>query len=185
MDKKLLILSGSPKKDGVTAQAVSQMINQIPRDILIKEYNAFRLCAKPCIDCGYCKTKQGCSFHDLDAFFADFEEADYVVFASPVYNQSFPSPMKAILERTQRYYNMHFVQGVKPTIAKHRKCGLIAVSGNDEEKAYAHMAYMLEQALTVLNGAFTTSMVIRNTDTNPEPVESSAVKSFAIKLLLG
>lgn len=184
MNKKMLILSGSPKKNGATAQVLRQLVTEIPRDILIKEYNAYQLKAMPCVDCGYCKTHKGCAFHDLDAFFEDFEDADYVIFASPVYNQSFPSMLKAIIERTQRYYNLRFSQGVSPTIEKHRKCGLIAVSGNDEKAAYEHMAYMLEQALTVLNGELSASLIVRNTDQKEDVVELPAVKSFAIKLLL-
>lgn len=184
MNKKMLILFGSPKRDGNTARVVRQLVTAIPKDISIKEYHAFQLKALPCIDCGYCKKHNGCTFHDLDDFFTDFEDADYVIFASPVYNQSFPSPFKAVLERTQRYYNLRFTQGVKPAIAKPRKCGLIAVSGNDEKRAYEHMAYMVEQALTVLNGVLSATLVVKETDQNPVAEDIPAVKGFAIKLLL-
>ncbi len=184
MCKKMLIVSASPRKNGYTAAVLRQLVTEIPTNILIKEYSAYQMKASPCMDCGYCKREKGCAIHDLDDFFADFEDADYVIFASPVYNQSFPSPMKAILERTQRYFNLRFVHGVQPTIEKHRKCGLIAVSGNDEEPAYEHMAYMLEQALTVLNGELSATLIVRDTDKIPLTSDFSSVKSFAIKLLL-
>lgn len=184
MNKKLLILFGSPKREGNTARVVRQLVTEIPRNILIEEYSAYDLKAKPCVDCGYCKTNRGCAFHDLDSFFEAFEEADYVVFATPVYNQSFPSPLKAVLERTQRYYNLRFAQNVKPPIEKRRKCGLIAVSGTDEEKAYEHMASVLEQALSVLNGELSATLAVRDTDQQPLGSDLPSVKSFVIKLLL-
>lgn len=184
MEKRLLILFGSPKTNGATANAVRDFVAQIPKGVSIKEYRAFDMRPMPCIDCGYCKTKNGCTFHDLDSFFLDFEQADYVVVASPVYNQSFPSPLKAVLERTQRYYNLRFTQGVRGAIKKPRKCALIAVSGNEEEQAYNHMASMLEQALTVLNGELVSTLIVRNTDRDTGPLDPLAVKSFAIKLLL-
>lgn len=39
---------------------------------------------------------------------AKLEDADAVIVATPVYNLSFPAPMKALFDRFQRYYEAHF-----------------------------------------------------------------------------
>lgn len=61
-----------------------------------------------------CEYHDGCSNKDLDIFFEDFEDADYIAFFTPVYNNFFPAPIKAILDRFQRYYNARYKRGSNP-----------------------------------------------------------------------
>ena len=52
--------------------------------------------------CGWCDENVGCVFDDMDEFFADFEQADYIVITTPVYNGGVPAPLKAVVDRFQR-----------------------------------------------------------------------------------
>ena len=70
---------------------------------------------------------------DMDEFFRDFENADGIVIATPIYNLSFPAPLKAIFDRTQRYYNARFSLGKRPPIAKHRPAALLMAAGDPHE----------------------------------------------------
>ena len=61
-------------------------------------YDAYKERPGPCVDCGYCSKKQGCSKRDLDGFMEAFERSDYFVVAAPVYYNALPAPGKAVLD---------------------------------------------------------------------------------------
>lgn len=183
-NKKLLILNASPCAKSNSKSIVNEIINEIPRDVMITEFNAYSIMAKPCFDCGYCKKNKGCVFTDLDDFFKAFEEADCVIFASPVYNNSFPAPLKAIFDRTQVYYNRHFFHKIKPTIEKPKSCGIVLTSGTVSEDAYSHMVNTVSQMLTVMNGKLNARIISKGTDDGFKMPEVAMIKNFVIKLIV-
>ncbi|MCC8073006.1 MAG: flavodoxin family protein [Clostridiales bacterium] len=161
--KKLLIINGSPRENGVCAE----MINQVRTYFLDCEtrcYDTFKLSPAPCTDCKYCEYHDGCSNRDLDIFFEDFEEADYIVFFTPVYNNFFPAPLKAIIDRFQRYYSARFKRGAKPPIAKPKRVGVVIASGSNARQSADYMTATLRQSFTVLNGEVCARYYIPNTD---------------------
>ena len=147
--KKVLVINSSPRKDSVSTMLCDSLI-KAAGDAEIKIYNAYKLNAKPCIGCGMCGKRIGCCFNDLDEFMADFEQADYFVISTPVYNSGVPSPLKAVVDRFQRYYALRFEHGIKPPVSKPKKAALVITAGSkgegkDEIKA------MFERQFTVLN----------------------------------
>jgi multimeric flavodoxin WrbA len=94
--KKLLIIMGSPRQDGICQELINQ-VRKYFLDCEIKLYDSYKLAPSPCTDCKWCEYHDGCSNKDLDIFFEDFEDADYIAFFTPVYNNFFPAPIKAIL----------------------------------------------------------------------------------------
>lgn len=161
--KKILVLNGSPRKDSVSTALCDSFVSAAGETEL-KKYNAYKLAAKPCMGCGYCDKNVGCCFDDLDEFMSDFEQADYFVISTPVYNSGVPAPLKAVVDRFQRYYALRFAHGVKPPIAKHKKAALVIVAGSkgegkDEIKA------MFERQFTVLNTELVTTVFFDGTDT--------------------
>ena len=94
---------------------------------------------------------------------SDFEQADYFVISTPVYNSGVPAPLKAIVDRFQRYYALRFSHGVKPPVAKPKKAALIITAGSkgegkDEIKA------MFERQFTVLNTQLVSTVFFDGTD---------------------
>lgn len=179
--ENLLIINGSPREKGVSAE----LINQIKKyfiDCQIKEYDTYKMSPAPCTDCRYCEYHDGCSNKDLDLFFEDFENADYIVFASPVYNNFFPAPLKAIIDRFQRYYSARFKRGANPPIEKHKKVGIIIVSGSNSRKCADYMTSMLKQAFTVLNGEIAARYYIPNTDSGSYTYNLVELEKFIHRL---
>jgi len=151
--EKLIIINGSPRKDGVCAEVAKQVKTYFD-DCEITEYSAYELSAAPCIACGYCEKNEGCSNNDLDGFFEDFEDADYVAVFSPVYNNFFPAPLKAITDRFQHYYSARFERGINPPIAKPKKAGLVITSGSTVKQTRINFDFMyntLKQIFAVSN----------------------------------
>ena len=126
--KQVLILFGSPHKEGATARLLEAALAGMP-GAQIARFDAFSLAPAPCDDCGYCHRADTCRHRDLDGFYEALEAADVLIFATPVYNRSFPAPMKAVLDRLQRYWAARFVRGVRPPIEKAKQTLLLTAGG--------------------------------------------------------
>lgn len=148
---------GSPHKNGTTAVMVDSLRTACPSDWIWQEWRAFDHTVIPCDDCRYCYHKKGCSKPDLQEFYSLLENADILVFASPVYNLSFTTPLKALLDRTQRYWSARFVQGKKPPITRPKKAVLLTSAEQDND-AGEMLERQLKPTLTILNATYVGGM---------------------------
>ena len=144
----ILTVSGGPRGDGCSAELLRRFTEKL--HAVFTHYDAYRERFAPCTDCRFCRRHEGCAMHDMDGFYADFEAADGIVIASPVYNMSFPAPMKAILDRMQRYYSARFFLGKRPPIAKRRPVALLLSAGSPDEDG-AMIEKQLGKIFTVTN----------------------------------
>lgn len=100
---KVLMLNGSPKKNGNTARALKEIGMQLEKEGL--EYEIFNLGGAPirdCIGCGQCSEK-GCVFDDdsVNEFIKKAKEADGFIFGTPVY---YAHPSGRILDFLDRVF---------------------------------------------------------------------------------
>lgn len=161
--KKIVLLNSSPHKNSVSATICDAFLSAA-HDMEIKAYNAYDLAAKPCYACGFCKHNKGCcAFDDLAEFHRDFEQADYFIISTPIFNTSVPSPLKAIIDRFQPYFELRFTHGIKPPIEKAKKAALIMSAGNAEETCEA-IEKMLRRQFTVLNTQLKETVLFSGTD---------------------
>lgn len=161
--KNILVINGSARKDSVSTALCAAFIEGHESDINIKTYNAYKMNAKPCYGCGYCDKNKACVNKDLDEFMADFEAADYFIVSTPVFNGSVPSPLKAVVDRFQRYYALRFAHGVKPPIVKPKKAALIIAAGSKGDGKEA-IENMFKQQFTVLNTTLESVIFVDSTD---------------------
>lgn len=171
MKKIIMTIGGSPRKDGYSARMLkcfTESFHELSVEHLIeiRHYNAFDCAFAPCNDCRACCKSEGCINHDMDDFFHDFETADAIVIATPIYNMSFPAPLKAIIDRMQRYYNARFSLGKRPPIEKHRPVALLASAGAPDENGEM-MIKQLKQVFTVINCELISSDICNGTDKSP------------------
>lgn len=103
MSKKVLILSGSPRKGGNSDLLCDEFMkgareagNQVEKIFLRSKKIA------PCNACYFCKQSGGrCAIRDDMADILDkMQDADVIVMASPVYFYSIDAQMKAVIDRT-------------------------------------------------------------------------------------
>lgn len=167
MKNKALIWFGSPHKVGYTAQMVNELANALSDDTEIFIYNCYEENPRPCIDCGFCKQQEGCSSSDLDGLYAALEESNILIIASPVYNMGFPSPLKAVIDRMQRYYNARFSLGKKPPIPAAKRAYLLLTAGSGEGVSFCIIHQQLEQMFTILNAKLKKTVLLSSTDENP------------------
>ena len=171
----VLILDGSPHKNG----RVGQLIEALP----FTEADRVRLYdtpVAPCVDCRACRITGRCAFRDMDALYRQIEEADVLIFATPVYNDSFPAPLKAAIDRCQVYWSRRFHLQLQPPIRRHKRVYLLSAAGADDAQATALIA-QLKPLLTVLNGELCGTVHVGNTDRDPDMAAAAKAVSTLLE----
>jgi len=99
----LLSIFGSPRKNGYSSRIHEEMI--IPfkkRGFFIERVYAYDAAVGPCTGCGWCRDHRECVIDDgMTEIYSRFRRADIISISSPLYFSSFPSPLKAIMDRCQ------------------------------------------------------------------------------------
>ncbi len=110
---KVLILNGSPRKDGNTSVAVAELEKTFAAEGVETEVVQIgNQDIRGCIACGACHTKGKCVFDDaVNTLAPKFEEADGLVVASPVYYASANATLIACLDRL--FYSTGFDKTMK------------------------------------------------------------------------
>lgn len=182
--KKALVLFASPKGHGHTRMLLESFLEGFKEEKgwEIEEMDLYSMEPKPCVACGACAQKEACQFDDLDKFDKALRKSDLLVVASPVYNASFPAPMKALLDRTQRYFEARFSLGKRPPVKKHREAALLLSMGREEDFPVEVCAYQLERAFSVMNTTLRGCAVWAGTDRGRENLGTAQQKARALAL---
>lgn len=118
---KVILLNGSPHKNGCTATALEEMIRVFEEEHVETELiQVGSQAVRGCISCGFCAKNGKCVFQDdpVNETAKKFEAADGLVVGSPVY---YGSPNGTILSFLDRlFYSTSF--------SKHMKVGAAVVS---------------------------------------------------------
>lgn len=178
-DPNVLVIFGSPHKNGPTARLLDAFLGALPQNSQIDRFDCFASSPLPCNDCRFCYKADGCALSDLDDFYGRLELADIVVFAAPVYNLSFPAPMKALIDRMQRYWAARFIRDIRPPIKLEKRAVLITSGGTDHTDGGALMERQLKPVLTVIHARLIKAVHYTGADQNRplDPFIAEAVKA--------
>ena len=125
---KVLMINGSPRKNGNIAVAFSEMEKVFEENGV--EYENILLGTSPirgCIACESCRKTGKCVIDDkVNELSAKFEEADGLVIGSPVYYGSANGTLLAALQRM--FYSSHFDKSLKvgASVVSARRSGCTA-----------------------------------------------------------
>ncbi|MCD8103845.1 MAG: flavodoxin family protein [Lachnospiraceae bacterium] len=110
---KVLMLNGSPRKNGNTAIALQEMEKVFQEEGVEAEViQAGNQAIRGCIACGVCREKGKCVFDDLvNEVAPKFEACDGLVVASPVYFASANGTLVSLLDRL--FYSTRFDKRMK------------------------------------------------------------------------
>ena len=110
---KVLILNGSPRRNGNTSIAIREMEHVFAQSgVEAETVQIGQLNIRGCIACGCCCGKGKCVFEDIvNEIAPKFEAADGLVVASPVYYASANATLIACLDRL--FYSTHFDKTMK------------------------------------------------------------------------
>ena len=158
------IIYGSPNKNSFTMELLRQSERQSLENACF--FNCFEARPTPCDGCGFCKASDGCKFDDLNDFFKDFERAENVILAFPVYNGSFPAPLKSLIDRFQWLYNARFFKNKRPPIGGKRDVTLVITAGS-KKNPLPLITSQLKPLFTISGCKLKKAVMLLNTDNNP------------------
>ena len=100
---KTLVFFGSARKKGNTKDLLNIFLEHLKGEVEV--IDAYRTEVGGCIDCRYCWENRGCSVQDdMQSIYDKIDNADNIVFASPLYFNNVPGPLKNIIDRCQVYW---------------------------------------------------------------------------------
>ncbi|MDE5565633.1 MAG: flavodoxin family protein [Anaeroplasmataceae bacterium] len=110
---KVLLLNGSPHKNGSTKRALSEVVSILEQEGIDTEIIEIgSLPIRGCIACNQCKKLKHCVFNDLvNEVAIKFENAEGLVIASPVYYASANGTLVSFLDRL--FYSSDFDKTMK------------------------------------------------------------------------
>ena len=142
MNMKVLMINGSPRKDGNTSVALKELEKTfLEEGVEVETVQIGMQNVRGCIACGTCMEQGKCVFDDVvNELAPKFEAADGLIVASPVYYASANATLIACLDRL--FYSTHFDKTMKvgASVAVARRGGCSATY--DELNKYFTIAGM-------------------------------------------
>ncbi|MBE7074798.1 MAG: flavodoxin family protein [Clostridiales bacterium] len=192
MNKKCLIINGSPKLNGNTYFLINEFKKHYAHSVEI--VNVFPIAndkgISSCIDCGGCSINQYCCLNDgFKKIIAD--DYEQIIIASPIYQSNLPGPMFNLINR----FNFTYNNKVKLNIInnfKNKQSGLILVGGggackvlqgeNNQDLPIKQAQYIFKK----LNATLNSSDIILCLNTDEIMVQTNlpvleAIKNLALR----
>lgn len=146
MSKKIVVITGSPRKDGNSFAMTDAFIKAAEaRGHKVIRFDAAMKKVGGCHACETCfKTGKACSFDDdFNIIAPDILDADAVVFTMPVYWYSIPAQIKGVIDRL-----FSFVVGGKDIAGK--ECALINCCEEDDMSVMDGVRIPIERSAALM-----------------------------------
>lgn len=128
MSKKIVVITGSPRKNGNSAAMTEAFIRAAQaRGSEVTRFDAAFMNLGGCHACETCfRTGKACSFDDdFNAMAPYIEAADGIVFSTPVYWYSYPAQIKCVIDKLYSFC-------VAGREVSGKKCALIVCCEEDD-----------------------------------------------------
>ena len=147
MAKNILVLTGSPRKGGNTDKLADAFIAGARQaGHAVTKFTTADKNIQGCIDCQQCFRKgSACSIPDDFSQLAPLmEQADMVVFATPLYWFTFPMQLKAAIDKCYSFF-----VGKRPL--KVKECALLVCGGGTDLQTYEGIVKSYQLIVKFLN----------------------------------
>ena len=116
--KKVLILNGSPRKNGNTAVLSEYLKNQLVESYQVEHLFLYDYIINPCTDCRACKHDDyTCVIDDgMQDLYRKLDEAEILVFGTPIYWYTPSGVTKMMIDRFRPYFANERLKGKKAII---------------------------------------------------------------------
>lgn len=172
MNKKVLILAGSPRIGGNS----DLLCDEFERGALssnnqVEKINVATKNIRPCSACYFCANNNGKCLHDDDMkeILDNIIEADVLVLASPVYFYSISAQLKAVIDRTVARW----------TEIKNKEVYYIVTMADDDLTSANTTIACLKGFTDCIEGAIEKGTIIGGGAYNPRDVLNTDVMSKA------
>ena len=171
MQNKACIIYGSPHIKGSTFKLLNNFIKFLP-SFSLSWVNAYEEMVRPCIDCGFCKSHlKQCAFKDMNKIYNLLDESRLYIIASPIYNASFPAPLKSILDRLQPYYFL------RQSTVQNKKAIVLLTQGSSTLDYSSEIFCQLKPILKTLGAKILGDITLKGTDDKNLDIDKFYIKS--------
>ncbi|MGP1570025.1 MAG: flavodoxin family protein [Eubacteriales bacterium] len=156
MKKKILVITGSPRKNGNTFRLADAFINTVTakgHDVV--RFDASFMNVGICHACETCfSTGKACTYNDdFNSLAPHIEGADAVVFITPLYWFAMPSALKAVIDK---FFSFYLAQ--KDLSGK--ECALISCCEEPDASIYAGLLTSFKLMFELLNWQYKGSVLV-------------------------
>ncbi|MBQ3513988.1 MAG: flavodoxin family protein [Lachnospiraceae bacterium] len=163
---KIVIVNGSYRKHGATAQILNEMYGQLKKydNVDVEMIHVADLELKYCVGCGNCYKTGECIFKDdIEELSMKIGEADGIILGSPTYASNVSGQMKVIIDRG------HFVM-------EQLLYGKYAIGVTTYENYGGRDSAKVLKRLLSYSGAKISSMIVTKSKFNSNPLEDIRLK---------
>ena len=139
MGKKIIVLNGSPRKNGNTSCLIDAFTSGAQEaGHTVKRFDLQWMNISPCLGClkgGSGKDGPCVQIDGMNEIYPAYIEADVFVFASPLYSWSFSAQFKMAWDR------LFAIVEAKSMKTRYKECVMLIAAEEDSERNFAPMVY--------------------------------------------
>ncbi|MBU5483361.1 flavodoxin family protein [Clostridium sp. MSJ-11] len=170
MGKKILVITGSPRKKGNSFAMTDAFVNAAEaKGHTVTRFDAAFMNVGGCRACDTCfQTGRACSFDDdFNTIAPEIEAADAIVFTSPVYWYTFSAQIKAVMDKLYAFMTVEKdIANKKHGFARKgiggKKYGLISCYEENDMSVMDGVRFSYERTVTMLKGTSVGEVLIPN-----------------------
>jgi len=159
MNKKIVVLTGSPRKDGNSFAMTDAFVQAaIAKGHSVTRFDTAFMQVGGCRACGKCFTTEGaCAYpDDFNDIAPAILEADVVVLTTPVYWYTVSAQLKAVMDK---FYSL-----LKGADVFGKQCMLIACAQEDDEQVFDGTVFAVERSAEHLAWEMTGTLLVGGVD---------------------
>ena len=138
---------------------------------------------RPCTACGICRDKFLCPIDDdMKRIYPLIQQADVISISTPLYFSSIPSPLKALIDRCQVFWERNKSAGA---VLNPRKQGvLICTAGSDYSNMFSGVLLAISHLFNTLGVCFNSEDALLLPGLDSEPGKQISIEKIdtAVKL---
>lgn len=145
MQKKIVVITGSPRKKGNTMTLTETFIQSVnAKGHVVTRFDAAELNVRGCRACDACyQTGKACVFDDdFNQIASAIEDADVVIFAAPVYWYTFPAQIKAVIDKMYSIQAKRDLKGIES--------GLISCCAEDDKATFEGICFAYRRTIELM-----------------------------------
>lgn len=175
--KKIVVLNGSPHKTGNTMALVNEVLKTSQdKEIEIKTYNLKKMQISDCQGCYVCKKTGKCVIKDdMQQIYQDIDDADGIIFATPVYMCQMSAQLKLAVDRFFAYMK----QDHSSSLSQNKKVLFAVTYGGGDMSQYQNYFDLTGKSLVFLGFGEYKILITGNLSEPKELLERSEVLSEA------
>ena len=185
---KVLILLGSPRKNGNTELLLKKIMQGIEQAHCSWELIRLpELDIHPCIGCGTCEKEGICIFKDdMQNLYERISQADRIIIGSPIYFYNVTAQTKAFIDRCQALWSRKYI--LKQPIGSNpdRRGYLVSVSATRGERIFEGAKLTAQYVFDAMDCTFAGNLLVRGMDKqgiiSKSPDELQRAVDFGINL---